>query len=377
MPGREPKRFVTFIRPDGQSFGNAYLDECEPWVQTRIQVSNIGQDLWDLYQSNPEAWEGDPPPPPIPTQPIETWAFHNGNIEPTLYRSPKSEWFRRLWPDEYARGGLEIYKRRYIGLTEEQAHEWLQFNGYDLPNSVQNGAPSDFYDEDADILPTKGESLTVAEFERLLFDVEQLHDRAGYKGREWGGVYPPGIRRAIFRREAIMNQAPGFADLKAYLNIELGQWVTKKAVEEFVRCLSRKLRKPFDEVGQLSLEEALVALNESSAPSVAATKAQEGSAIASAQTNGRNQAVPIDFAAVVSELRKAGKVVQAALVEYMIDKTEATAENIAVHVHGDSETSEGAMRNNANRTSGSLVDLGVRLSFRLASGRMFRMISPE
>lgn len=85
----------------------------------------------------------------------------------------------------------------------------------------------------------------------------------------------------------------------------------------------------------------------------------------------------IDYAAVVSTLRKAGKRVQAALVEYMVDKKEATAEDIAEHVHKDSNTTEKAMRANANKTTASLEDMGIPVRFRLASGRMFRDISPE
>ncbi|MGO9601657.1 MAG: hypothetical protein ACLP7Q_27090 [Isosphaeraceae bacterium] len=84
----------------------------------------------------------------------------------------------------------------------------------------------------------------------------------------------------------------------------------------------------------------------------------------------------IDFQALAIALRKERKSNQAMLVEYMADKEEATAEEIAEHVHGDSETTDKAMWNNADRTTDSLALLDSRLSFRFVSGRMYREISP-
>jgi hypothetical protein len=84
----------------------------------------------------------------------------------------------------------------------------------------------------------------------------------------------------------------------------------------------------------------------------------------------------IDFKALASALRKGGKGTQAALVEFMADKEEAIAEEIGKCVHDDEKASDSAMWNNAKRTTESLVQLGSRLSFRFASGRMYREISP-
>jgi hypothetical protein len=59
----------------------------------------------------------------------------------------------------------------------------------------------------------------------------------------------------------------------------------------------------------------------------------------------------------------------------MEDKeVEATSEDIAEHVHGDRETSDDAIRKNALRATASLAQMGSRLSFRFASGRMYREI---
>jgi hypothetical protein len=92
--------------------------------------------------------------------------------------------------------------------------------------------------------------------------------------------------------------------------------------------------------------------------------------------NATNQAEP-DFDALATALRKARKPTQAALVNYMADKRDALAEEIAAHVHGDEETSEDTMRMNARRTNDSLIALGSSLLFRFAAGRMFREISSE
>jgi len=261
MPEHAPRRLVTFARPDGKGYAQANLDECRHWVQTRL-VGTIYDEAWERYQADPDAWEGEPPRCPIATS--DTHAFHGGNVEPTLYRSPQGDWFRRLSWDEYPKGALEPEGRRfYVGLTEGQAHDWLRLNEYDLPTPVPvpTKVDSEFQD-DLRGFPAVGAPLTVALFGRLLRDVEQLHELAGFKGREWSGVYPPAIHQAIAHREYLKIKAPGFKALETYLNVELEQYVTKKAIEDFVKCLARKLRKPFDEVARLTIEEALAVLNE-------------------------------------------------------------------------------------------------------------------
>ncbi|AMV38780.1 hypothetical protein [Planctomyces sp. SH-PL62] len=89
--------------------------------------------------------------------------------------------------------------------------------------------------------------------------------------------------------------------------------------------------------------------------------------------NGSNA---IDCADIVERLRKAGKRTSAMLVEYMADKRQATAADIAERVH-DTRVSIDAIRKNVARTNGFLVGIGSRLSFRVASDRVFREISPE
>ena len=85
----------------------------------------------------------------------------------------------------------------------------------------------------------------------------------------------------------------------------------------------------------------------------------------------------IDYEALATALRKRRKRTPAALVEYMASRTEATAEEIAEHVHGDPSTGDNAIWNNAKRASDALASMGSPLWFRFASGRMFREIGPE
>jgi hypothetical protein len=103
-------------------------------------------------------------------------------------------------------------------------------------------------------------TLTVGAFRRLLWDVDKLHEKAGMKGREWQGRYPPKINRAIILREHCMNQSAGFKALKTYLNVELGKYVTIEAMDEFTRRVARQLDTAFDGVDQLTIVEALEAL---------------------------------------------------------------------------------------------------------------------
>lgn len=84
--------------------------------------------------------------------------------------------------------------------------------------------------------------------------------------------------------------------------------------------------------------------------------------------------VGVDISVVVSQLRRAGRPMQAALVEYMADKPEATADEIAENVHGNAETKEDTIRKNMDRTNGSLESMKQRLRFRFASSRLYREI---
>ncbi len=87
----------------------------------------------------------------------------------------------------------------------------------------------------------------------------------------------------------------------------------------------------------------------------------------------------IDFSAVVTALRLNGKSKpkQAALVEYMSDKDEATVEDVAEHVHDRAETPDKTIRSNADATNISLEGVEPRLRFVVKAGRVFRMIVPE
>jgi hypothetical protein len=81
--------------------------------------------------------------------------------------------------------------------------------------------------------------------------------------------------------------------------------------------------------------------------------------------------------ALATKLRKAGRAIGAMLVAYMADKTEATVEAVAEHVHGNAETREKTIYANVRRTNDWLIEQGERLSFKMASGYVFREISAK
>src|SRR4051794_6451715 len=83
----------------------------------------------------------------------------------------------------------------------------------------------------------------------------------------------------------------------------------------------------------------------------------------------------INLQELADELRKAKKSTQAALVEFMADKSKATVEDVAANVHGNPEADEKAVRANAKRTNDSLAELESPLSFRVAASHVFREIA--
>jgi hypothetical protein len=85
----------------------------------------------------------------------------------------------------------------------------------------------------------------------------------------------------------------------------------------------------------------------------------------------------IDYQALADKLRKKKQPLRAELVEFMADKESADVDDIAENVHKDPDTSEDAIRHNANRTSESLRELGSLLFFRLSGGKIHREIRPE
>jgi len=61
----------------------------------------------------------------------------------------------------------------------------------------------------------------------------------------------------------------------------------------------------------------------------------------------------------------------------MADRDDATADEIAEHIHQDPDASEKTMRENARRTNQSLAEMNVPLLFRFLGAHMFREINPE
>ncbi|WP_165070844.1 hypothetical protein [Paludisphaera rhizosphaerae] len=85
----------------------------------------------------------------------------------------------------------------------------------------------------------------------------------------------------------------------------------------------------------------------------------------------------IDYGRIVSQLRKRNLKNPAALVEYMASRDQATVEELAEQVHGNDGVGADAVRKNVSRTNIELGVISSPLSFRWASSRVFREISPE
>jgi len=61
----------------------------------------------------------------------------------------------------------------------------------------------------------------------------------------------------------------------------------------------------------------------------------------------------------------------------MAGRRQATAEEIAEHVHDSEETSQQTIHSNVKRTNDSLANMGSRLAFRFVSGVLYPEISHE
>jgi hypothetical protein len=112
--------------------------------------------------------------------------------------------------------------------------------------------------------PTK---LTLAELWRLCWEIEQRHQTAGSTGEAWS---PEIESQQITRRMHVMHSATGFREFKTCLNAEFHKDVTPEAIREVETRLAGLLGRPFDEIGQLTLPEALEALKPSDDKALAA-----------------------------------------------------------------------------------------------------------
>lgn len=77
------------------------------------------------------------------------------------------------------------------------------------------------------------------------------------------------------------------------------------------------------------------------------------------------------YDALIDDLRRGKATVQARLLEFMSGRDHADVSDVAEHVHGDRDTSDGAMRSNLNRVNRALESRGVPIRFKLASGRVY------
>ena len=164
---------------------------------------------------------------------------------------------------------------------------------------------------------------TIGGLRRLVWEMDQIHAAAGSSAGTRDGKYTPVTRRAANRRYVAMVQAPGYKALETYLNTQLGQYVTTKALDDVAGCLARALQQRFEVVDRLSLVEALEILTRPPAP-------REGGQ-ASPSAAGSKAMMPGDPAAravaAAYSLRKAGKPVsvRAACAAARVDRKNLAA----------------------------------------------------
>jgi hypothetical protein len=252
-------------------------------------------------------------------------------------------------------------------------------------------------DTPRDPLPDEGRPLTLGGLDRLLYDCERMDRNAG-DGGVWGQAAdtPEKMRtvESYNRRRCRIALEPGIKDLQEYCNMELEVYLDRGAIERIQFTLTKKLRKPLEEVRRLPIVELVPLLTATARPAAPdEAPAPPGDDLAAPDRVVQERSIQspsplrvpntppaplaIDFKAVVSRLRKMGKGKRATLVEYMADKEEAAVEDVAVAVHDHKETSEKTIRQNADRTNDDLVEMGIPLSFRVVAARVFRDIPPK
>jgi hypothetical protein len=71
-------------------------------------------------------------------------------------------------------------------------------------------------------------------------------------------------------------------------------------------------------------------------------------------------------------LRHESKPIQAALVEFMLDRRRATFEDVVYTVHGNKKASDAAIKANCLRVNRAAAILAVPVRFRLRSGYVYK-----
>jgi GGDEF domain-containing protein len=266
---------------------------------------------------------------------------------------------------------------------------------------------------DHERLPDPSE-LTVGRLARFVQAIERLDRVAAMPRDAWDGksVWDDVDRRT--RRELVMASAPGFSEFKTYLNAELGMPVIPEALEEVERRLARRLRKSFEDVGRLSLVEAVAILNRPeapTAPSPAARPTNESErqpeapahallrSAVQAKSSGDQTPPPapgIDYGAIYTTLLNKDMTKPAQLVKFIgskAGKTSATDQKVLVSanhkeildgVYEGSEKEWSTIKSLVNRTNNALFDLdepvkamAQRLKFKTADFSVIMEIKPE
>jgi hypothetical protein len=202
---------------------------------------------------------------------------------------------------------------------------------------------------------------------RCIAELERVRKQYNAPEGQWGD-FPETVNHALAELFANIGTAPGQLELVHYLNTELGTNLTTEAHNEIRRRVAKRHKLSFEKIDRLAIAEVVKFLNDPEAPTPA-PPAGKG--------DPSRESLSIDYERLAISLSEQSKPIQAAPVRFMQNQDAAPAQDIAVHVHGASKTTDQAMRKNARETSMSLAAMGSTLYFRLKGGMMHKKISPE
>jgi hypothetical protein len=109
---------IIFRRLDG-TYGRVKRLDCDGWPATRftfgLAIVEAGSERSEVYA-------------------IDTYATHRADVEPSLFRTPGGEWFRRTAWHEDPRPIPMV--PLYLEVDQGWARDWLALNCHEIPGPV-------------------------------------------------------------------------------------------------------------------------------------------------------------------------------------------------------------------------------------------------
>jgi hypothetical protein len=150
-----------------------------------------------------------------------------------------------------------------------------------------------------------GDASTLGRLRRLVVEMERCHKEGGPDAEMWGENLPPELIARIAECQTIIASADGYREFLTYLNVEVGKSLVPDALDEVRRRLARVLRRPFEEVDQLTLVEALEVLNRPASGPMSEDTVPNDNAPRTARTGASKAASTDGFQCSKAELLRA------------------------------------------------------------------------